>query len=140
MWSTDVTPNVRKEQVGALRDATKDETSFIPGPGGTRFHVMHFPPDAVMMDPRLDQEATVREQRAQMPKLAERFAPNGIHDTPTLDYVIVIDGEVWLELDSGEQTCLRAGDVVIQQGTAHAWRNRSDAGVMIAFVMVGARA
>jgi hypothetical protein len=46
-----------------------------------------------------------------------------MHTTDSIDYVMVVSGEVTLDLDDGEQTVLRAGDVVIQNGTRHAWRN-----------------
>jgi quercetin dioxygenase-like cupin family protein len=56
-----------------------------------------------------------------------------------VDYGIVLEGEVWLELDDGEQVHLKAHDVVVQNGTRHAWRNKSDKPVKIAFTIVGAR-
>ena len=62
-----------------------------------------------------------------------------MHATDTLDYAIVIEGEAWLELDNGTRTRLTAGDVVIQQGTRHAWRNTSDRRVTVAFVLIGAK-
>jgi hypothetical protein len=49
----------------------------------------------------------------------------GFHRTDTVDYVIVLEGQVWAVLDEGE-TMLKAGDVLIQRGTFHAWDNRSD--------------
>lgn len=51
----------------------------------------------------------------------------------------VISGEVDLELDDGETVHLRAGDCVIQNGTRHAWRNRSDEPVVIFVTLLGAR-
>lgn len=48
-----------------------------------------------------------------------------MHRTLTLDYAVVLDGEVELVLDGGEVRVLRRGDTVIQRGTMHAWRNRS---------------
>jgi quercetin dioxygenase-like cupin family protein len=63
----------------------------------------------------------------------------GMHFTDTVDYVIVLDGEVWLEVDGGKDVLLKKHDVVIQNGTRHAWRNKSDRNVTIAAVLVGAR-
>ena len=68
----------------------------------------------------------MRENLAVSPGLAERFEPDGMHTTPTVDYAIVLDGEIWLELDEGRRRLLRQHDVVIQNGTRHAWRNKSD--------------
>jgi quercetin dioxygenase-like cupin family protein len=56
-----------------------------------------------------------------------------MHRTDTLDYGLVLSGELYLVLDRGE-TLLRAGDIIVQRGTNHAWHNRSDAPTRIAFV------
>ena len=48
-----------------------------------------------------------------------------MHRTVSLDYGIVLEGEVYLELDSGEKRLMRRGDISIQRGTNHAWRNLS---------------
>jgi hypothetical protein len=82
------------------------------------------------------------EHAKHLPGLAELFEQDhpGMHTTNTLDYDIVLDGEIWLELDDGVQTHLRAGDVAIQCGTRHAWRNLSERTTTMAFVLVGAHA
>ncbi|MBM3558643.1 MAG: cupin domain-containing protein [Alphaproteobacteria bacterium] len=59
-----------------------------------------------------------------------------MHRTDTVDYGIVLDGEVWMVLDVGE-TLLRAGDVVVQRGTNHAWQNRSGRPARMAFINLG---
>jgi uncharacterized cupin superfamily protein len=62
-----------------------------------------------------------------------------MHRTETVDYAIVLEGEIWAVMDEDE-TLLRAGDVLIQRGTNHAWANRSGATARIAFVLIdGAR-
>jgi hypothetical protein len=61
-----------------------------------------------------------------------------MHRTQTLDYVVVIDGELVLLLDDSEVT-LRRGDVVVQRGTSHAWENRSDEVARAAFFHIDAR-
>jgi quercetin dioxygenase-like cupin family protein len=58
-----------------------------------------------------------------------------MHRTDTVDYGIVLAGEVWLVVDEGE-TRLSPGDVVIQRGTNHAWSNRTDAVARMAFVLL----
>ena len=62
----------------------------------------------------------------------------GMHRTETVDYAIVLEGEIWAVMDEGE-TLLRAGDVLIQRGTNHAWANRSQATARIAFVLIDGR-
>ncbi|WP_245439801.1 cupin domain-containing protein [Microvirga aerophila] len=61
-----------------------------------------------------------------------------MHRTCSVDYNIVLDGSIWLELDDGNETMLNQGDVVIQQATRHAWRNKGDRPATMAFVLVGA--
>lgn len=102
--------------------------------------IVRFPPDTVMASASFDPVAAAAEQRHHLPGLAELFEPDapGMHTTDTVDYDIVLDGEIWLELDDGAEIHLRQGDVAIQCGTRHAWRNKSDSPVTMAFVLVGA--
>lgn len=120
-------------------DPTSAVSNFVPGPGETRFIVVTFPPDAVFADASFDVDAAIRENLAVSPGLAERFEPDGMHTTPTVDYGVVLDGEIWLELDQGRSTLLRQHDVVVQNGSRHAWRNKSDRSATLAFVLIGAR-
>jgi quercetin dioxygenase-like cupin family protein len=62
-----------------------------------------------------------------------------IHRTETIDYGIVLQGEVQLVLDDGSETPLRPGDVVIQRGTDHAWANRTAHPSRMVFVLVDGR-
>ena len=59
------------------------------------------------------------------------------HRTETLDYVIVLEGEIEMDMDDSTVT-LKAGDVLIQRGTNHTWMNRSNARARIAVVLVDA--
>jgi hypothetical protein len=61
----------------------------------------------------------------------------GFHKTDTLDLVLVLEGEVWMLLDE-EETLLRAGDVLVQRGTYHAWSNRSEHVCRVLVVMATA--
>jgi mannose-6-phosphate isomerase-like protein (cupin superfamily) len=58
-----------------------------------------------------------------------------MHRTETIDYAIILEGEITMVLDK-EDVLLKAGDVVVQVGTAHAWSNRSNANCTIAFVLI----
>ena len=102
--------------------------------------VLTFPPDAVFQSPSFDPRAAAAENLKVSPGLAERFEPNGKHTTPTIDYGIVLDGEIWLELEDGVDTCLRPFDVFVQNGTRHAWRNKSSRPATFAVVLVGVAA
>jgi quercetin dioxygenase-like cupin family protein len=59
-----------------------------------------------------------------------------IHRTETVDVGVVLEGETVLTLDDGSETLMRAGDVVIQRGTAHGWENRSEEPVRMLFVQI----
>jgi mannose-6-phosphate isomerase-like protein (cupin superfamily) len=70
------------------------------------------------------------------PRLPE--AHEGMHQTATIDILQILEGELWCLLDSGEETCLRAGDVIVQRGTVHAWRNRTEEVTRYLAIMVTA--
>ena len=61
----------------------------------------------------------------------------GMHETQTTDYAIVMEAKIWAVMETGE-TRLRAGDVLVQPGTNHAWSNSSNKLSIVAFVLVGA--
>jgi naringenin degradation protein FdeH len=82
-------------------------TDAAPAPNGTTLRINEMPPGA----------------------------SSPMHRTQTVDYGIVLDGEVVLVLDDGE-TVLRAGDVVVQRGTSHRWENRSGATARVAFILI----
>jgi len=62
-----------------------------------------------------------------------------MHVTQIVDYAILLDGELWLELDDRETMHLAAGDIVVQQATRHGWRNNGENPATIAFVMLGTK-
>jgi quercetin dioxygenase-like cupin family protein len=62
----------------------------------------------------------------------------GMHTTDTVDVVVILSGELHLELDDGAETRLRGGDVVVQNGTRHRWSNRSDEPATYVAFLVGA--
>src|SRR5262245_3031913 len=98
VWATSA--NVRADP----NDPTAVATSIVPGPGGSSFLLVTFPPDSVMADPAFNPEAAGREHADESPGLVECFEPDapGMHTTPTVDYGIVLEGEIWLELDDGK--------------------------------------
>lgn len=136
VWSTSA--GDRLPHSGA--DPTAKAGSLVPRAPGTSLLVVDFPPDSVMMEPAFDHAAAGAELAAALPGLIDCFEPDspGMHTTPTIDYGIVLTGEIWLELDDGMEKLVRAGDIVVQNGTRHAWRNRSATPVRVAFVLVGA--
>jgi quercetin dioxygenase-like cupin family protein len=88
-------------------DPTERSLTVPPAPGGTKIRINEFPPGVV----------------------------SPTHRTQSVDYGIVLDGEVVLVLDDSEAV-LRAGDVVVQRGTSHRWENRTERAARMAFVLI----
>jgi quercetin dioxygenase-like cupin family protein len=109
IWCTDETP--ADIAVGeSIEDAGQRKLGTPPPPNGTRFAVIDFPPGN----------------------------KPAMHRTETIDYVIVIAGEIDMDMDASTIT-LKAGDVLVQRGTNHAWVNRSNAPARVAFVLIDAK-
>ena len=137
LWATESTDTVG---AGAAVDRT-GEAGFAPASGGTRLMMVRFPPDAVMMRADFDAAAFGAEFGRLVPGLAETFEPDhpGMHTTDSIDYDIVLEGEITLELDDGAQVLLCQHDVAVQHGNRHAWRNLGDKPATMLFVLLGAR-
>ena len=138
IWATAASPDIPVLPGHAMPPACP---SILPGPGETRLLIVRFPPDTIFMDPLYDPVRLQAELDEHMPGFAGCFEPAhpGMHRTDSIDYDLVMEGEVWLELDDGEQIRLKQGDVVVQGGGRHAWRNKSDGDAVMAFVLIGAR-
>ncbi len=136
VWRTEPVPSLN--YYGS--DPTTATRSVLPQPGGTSLIVLTIPPDSAYADPSFDPVVAAAESAKHSPGLAELFESDnpGMHTTSTVDYDIVLEGELWLELTDGEVR-LTAGDVVVQHGTRHAWRNRSDKPATLLAVLIGAR-
>ena len=121
------------------KDPTRSLATLIPAAGGTTFVIVTFPPDAVMADPNFNPELAGQELARASPGLVDHFEIDnpGMHTTPTADYAIVLNGEIWLELDDSKTVHLKQHDVVVQNGTRHAWRNRGAKAATLAFILIG---
>jgi len=139
MWTTPAQPQVGQPALAA--DPVPAVTTFVPPVGETRFMIVTFPPDASMGDPGFNGEAFGKELAEKMPGLAELFEPEdpAMHVTDSVDYGVVLDGEVWLDLGAGEEVHLKRHDVVIQNGARHGWRNKSAGIATMLFVLIGAQ-
>ena len=136
VWVNSTTPDLRDKQ---RFDRYPD--SVVPGPGGTSLHFVTFPPSSVFADPSFDGEAARREALVRLRGLADHFEKEdpAMHKTNTVDYAVVYEGEIWLELDDAKTIHLKKGDVVVQNGTRHAWRNKDNAPVTMLFFLNGAK-
>lgn len=116
-------------------------SSLLAGAGGSTFIVVTFPPDSVMMSTDFDPAKAGLEHLAAAPGIAETFEMEnpGMHTTPTLDYGVVLDGEIWLELDDGKTVHLKQQDTFVQHGARHGWRNKGSKPATLAFVLLGAK-
>jgi mannose-6-phosphate isomerase-like protein (cupin superfamily) len=122
------------------RDPMDRPHQMQPIPNGCRIRIADIPPDTPeLRDPKAiatyfsalgTPEAGTALQQAQPHPL--------MHKTETIDYGIVIEGELTLILDDSEVT-LKPGDVCVQRGTNHAWSNRTDTVTRIAFVLIDGR-
>jgi hypothetical protein len=137
VWTTP--PTVRHTDPGD--DLTAAVPSLVPEPNGASLIVLTFPPDSVFMDGGFDGAAAAVEGLEHSPGIADRMEPDnpGMHATPTVDYDLVLDGEIWLELSDGNEVRLERGDVAVLYGASHAWRNKSDRPATIAAMLFGAR-
>ncbi|RDI66730.1 cupin domain-containing protein [Nocardia pseudobrasiliensis] len=134
LWGRDERPAFPDD--GSPRPAE----AWYPPPNGSRFMINTIPPGEPVPPPELDTATALDDLERQMPGAMAVAEPGtgGMHTTDSIDYVLVVSGEVTLDLDDGEQTVLRAGDVVIQNGTRHTWRNHGTENCTIVGVAVGA--
>jgi hypothetical protein len=134
VWSTE--PG--DDRTAASDDRTTEITSLVPGPGGTRFLILQLPPQTVFGSAGFDPVAAGAEVAEHQPGIAELMEPDapGKHRTPTIDYSVVIEGELFLEQDEAE-TKLGVGDVIVQAGSRHSWSVRTEEPAKIAAVLVG---
>ncbi|HWP44781.1 MAG TPA: cupin domain-containing protein, partial [Blastocatellia bacterium] len=139
LWATDSIPSIPADH----DDPTVTMKSFVPKPAGTRFRIVSFPSGLEMkklIEAGFDPIAFREEYIKKVPGLAESHEVEdpGMHTTDTVDYGIVLSGEIYLELDEGKEVHLKAGDCIVQNGTRHGWRNRSTEPCVMAFIMIGA--
>jgi hypothetical protein len=120
-------------------DSVLEQSGVLPPVNGTVFRVIDIPPESLDAEQRRQETAAVFS--SMFPDAnhdgGHKLHP-GMHETHTVDYAIVLSGELVAILEEGE-TVMRAGDVLIQRGTNHAWANRSRSVARIAFILIDAR-
>jgi hypothetical protein len=119
LWRTETSP---ADNTGPVVDPydTDQQLSVGPSQVGTVFRTLELPPDR---DWRFDAEGN-------------EIRPLAFHTTRSIDYAIVLRGEIYAVMDTTEVK-MTAGDVLVQRGTRHAWANRSDESCLLAFVLIG---
>jgi naringenin degradation protein FdeH len=131
LWVTDRAP---ASNAGGT-DAAARPVVLEPPRNGTIFRVVEFPPDRVAGG--FDRKAAFAAMGAGHAMDPDASRHPGMHKTDTVDYALVLSGEIWALMDEDE-TLLRAGDTLVQRGTNHAWSNRSDQPCQVAFILVSA--
>jgi mannose-6-phosphate isomerase-like protein (cupin superfamily) len=131
LWATGDPPTTRADGDPADRPVV-----LHPPPGGTIFRVVQFDPEDPAALARADGAAAFADLGAAGNAVASTRHPY-MHRTDTVDYALVLQGSITMLLDD-EDVELSAGDVVIQNGTNHAWANRGDTPCLMAFVLIDA--
>lgn len=119
-------------------DSIAQHQGVLPPAGGTVLRIIEWPPEP--QDPVQARERLQATFKALYPDADHAPQPGqhpGMHRTRTVDYAIVLEGEITAIMDRGE-TVMRAGDVLVQRGTNHAWANRSGRPAKVAFVLIDA--
>jgi quercetin dioxygenase-like cupin family protein len=128
-----------------LSDAPAPKTHDIPG---ATFHEIWnttaMPAPVAAVEPREPTDrplVTPPDENGTIIRVVELHpgSTSPMHRTESIDYGIVLAGDVVLVLDDGSETQLHAGDVVVQRGTDHAWANRTEKTSRMAFILVDGR-
>lgn len=129
LWATNKTP----PKLDDINDPTNFGLPFLPQTNGTIFRICDVPPDSLYIN-RLD-EILLNNQKIsdEQKKLKHPL----MHQVDCLIYAIILEGEITLILDNAE-TELKAGDIIIDCGSNHAWSNHTNHICRIAFVLLDA--
>lgn len=132
LWRTFDSP---ADSQPGVEPCTRDIT-LAPPRRGTVFRTVQFPPDASYMD-NWDPHAhfSAMGSASTLEDIPNNKA--AMHRTQTVDYAIVLSGEIWALMDE-EEVLLRPGDVLVQLATNHGWSNRGSQPALVAFVLVDA--
>src|SRR5207244_7916328 len=135
VWGADAVPVAPVTELAPVHDP------FFPAEGGDRFLIAVFPPESTAEVPEVSAEELEADAEANLPGLLGVFEPDnpGFHTTVSVDYDIVIEGELYCTFDDGQEVRLTPGDCVIQNGNRHAWSNRGDVPAKLISVLLGAR-
>ena len=129
LWGGDATPQFPDD------GSVPEHHTYFPPIGGFRFGMFTLPPEGAAAP-----TAGPADFESELPGLLSymELSDPGMHTTDTIDFEIVLDGTVVLELDDGAEVTLHPGDTVVQNGTRHRWRNPGDTVARLAVFMCGA--
>jgi mannose-6-phosphate isomerase-like protein (cupin superfamily) len=135
-WKTAATPADNSQRTAA--DPCSVPIQVAPPPNGSVFRVVQFPPDKDWAAKAAAMGGSVAiDETAKSASKGGEVRHAHMHRTRSIDYAIVLSGEIWAVMDVGE-TKLVAGDMFVQRGTNHSWANRSAVPCVMAFVLIDA--
>jgi naringenin degradation protein FdeH len=139
LWVTDSVPADLSSNGASNEDAGLRRVGIPPPTGGTIFRVVEFGPEKNVT---ADYETRLKTIQGMglAPEGPAREHPRdpAMHRTRTIDYAVILSGEIDMLLDDSE-VHLKAGDVVVQRGTNHAWVNRGSSPCQVAFILIDAK-
>ena len=131
LWETSVPADNAGRQ-----DAGNRKVRLEPPQNGTLFRIVEFPPDAQWQSRPDARDWAKALDATHAPDRSSRDPM--MHKTSTVDYIVVLKGEIYAILDKGE-TLLKPGDVFVQRGTNHSWSVRGNEPCIVAVVLVDAK-
>lgn len=131
IWQTNDSPADNRDNL----DSADRPVVLEPPANGTIFRVVEFPPDSAWRG-QADAHAAFDSIGAAHASDSNSEDPM-MHKTATVDYLVVLKGEIWAILEEGE-VCLKQGDVMVQRGTNHSWSVRTEEPCLLAAVLVNA--
>ena len=134
LWETPQTPASNRGDADAIARGHR----LPPPKNGSVLRVIEYPPDSQRLA-AIEREHALPDDGSGRTQATDRNNPRhaGFHKTDTIDYAIVLSGEIFAMMDDGE-VLLKTGDVLIQRGTNHAWSNRTSEPAVVAFVLIDA--
>jgi mannose-6-phosphate isomerase-like protein (cupin superfamily) len=134
LWETARTPADNRGSGDAIARGHR----LLPPKNGSVFRVIEYPPDTERLAAIARQHA-LPDDGSGRAAASDRNSPRhpGFHKTDTIDYAIVLSGEIFAMMDDSE-VLLKTGNVLIQRGTNHAWSNRTAEPAVVAFVLIDA--
>lgn len=135
LWDTTNTPASNWGDA----DSTLRAFRLPPPKNGSVFRIISYPPDSERLEGLQKEHASHTDDGSGRAAAIDRSGARhpGFHKTASIDYAIVLSGEIYAMMDEGE-VLLRPGDVLVQRGTNHTWSNRNAEPAVLAFVLIDA--
>jgi hypothetical protein len=138
LWSNKETPADQSDPADPVADL---QVSHEPPDGGAVFRMLVFPPRQdvpdVTPEQMIERHKSIHSIHIPSLEYLRQAKHPSMHKTDTLNYFVLTEGEIW-SLSEGKDVLLKAGDVMIQRGCMHGWRNDSDKRAVLAAILIDA--